>query len=117
MKADLKSMTRKELEKLRDDVDKALTRVKDKEMDMARSAAEKAAAAHGFSLSDLTGAQPAAKKRGRKPGAAKAAPKAKAPAKFRNPSDHSQTWSGRGRKPAWYKDGEAAGRPLSDFAI
>src|SRR6476646_2337563 len=23
--------------------------------------------------------------------------------KYRNPADHSQTWSGRGRQPRWYK--------------
>jgi DNA-binding protein H-NS len=25
------------------------------------------------------------------------------PPKYRNPKDHSQTWSGRGREPAWIK--------------
>jgi DNA-binding protein H-NS len=27
----------------------------------------------------------------------------KVAAKYRNPSDHSQTWSGRGRQPRWFK--------------
>jgi DNA-binding protein H-NS len=35
------------------------------------------------------------KKRGSKRG--KVAPK------YRNPADHSQTWSGRGRQPRWFK--------------
>lgn len=116
MKADLKSMSRKELEKLRSDVDKALEKIKDRELQLARAAAEKAAAAHGFSLTELAaGAAP--KKRGRKPGSTTTAAKPKAAPKYRNPADPTQTWTGRGRKPQWFKDGEAAGRPIADFAI
>ena len=66
MKPDLKSMTRKELEKLKANVEKALLRVSTKEKKKAREAAEKAAAAHGFSLAEITG-DPAPKKRGPKP--------------------------------------------------
>lgn len=43
--------------------------------------------------------------------------KEKAPAKYRNPENSSQTWSGRGRKPKWIVEAEAAGRDITDFAI
>lgn len=43
--------------------------------------------------------------------------KEKAPAKYRNPENHSQTWTGRGRKPRWLVEAEAAGRDINDFAI
>ncbi|MBB3712747.1 DNA-binding protein H-NS [Limimaricola variabilis] len=106
MAQDLHEMSRKELEKLRRDIDEALSTVSQRERKAALEAAERAAAEHGFSLAEL--AEAASK--GRKT-------KAKTPAKYRNPEDPSQTWSGRGRKPRWINEAEAAGRPLSDFEI
>lgn len=105
MNIDLESMSGAELKKLRADVDKAIAGLADREKRKALEAAERVVAEHGFSLADLTGLV------GAKKG------KTKGPAKFRNPADPSQTWSGRGRKPKWILDGEAAGRPMSDFAI
>ncbi|MGP9544179.1 H-NS histone family protein [Psychrobacter sp. AOP7-B1-25] len=37
--------------------------------------------------------------------------------KYRNTSDHSETWTGRGRKPTWLVEALAAGRDIEDFAI
>ncbi|MGC9370481.1 MAG: H-NS family nucleoid-associated regulatory protein [Paracoccaceae bacterium] len=107
MKIDLSKMTRAKLEELRRDIDSALERLAEQEREKALEAAEKAAQAHGFSLSELTGQA----KRG---GAKK---KAKAPARYRNPADPSQTWSGRGRQPGWIKQALAEGKSLSDFEI
>ncbi len=107
MTIDLHSMSRKELAKLRSDVDRAIATVSDRERKAAFDAAEKAAAEHGFSLSELTGI--AGAKAGRT--------KPKSPAKYRNPSNADETWSGRGRKPRWILEAEAAGRAISDFAI
>ncbi len=55
MKPDLKSMNRKELEKLKANVEKALVKLSEKDKKTALAAAEKAAAAHGFSLAELSG--------------------------------------------------------------
>ena len=107
-------MSRKELERLKADVEKALERVGKKEMQMAREAAEKAAAAHGYSLADLTGEVAAPKKRGRK---AAAAPKAKGTARFANPADPSQTWTGKGRQPQWFKDAVSGGADPATLAV
>ena len=87
-------------------VDKALSTLADRERAAALDAAEKAAKQHGFSLQELTGIAATKSKR-----------KSKNPAKFRNPTDPSQTWTGRGRKPQWIKDAESAGTDLADFAI
>lgn len=106
MTNDLHEMSRKELEKLRKDIDEALSTVSQRERKAALDAAEKAAAEHGYSLSEL--AESASK--GRKT-------KTKNPPKYRNPEDPTQTWSGRGRKPRWINEAEAAGRPISDFEI
>ncbi len=104
MKTDLKTMTRKELEKLRASVEQALERLAAKDKKVALAAAEKAAAAHGFSLAELAGeAAP------RKAGKAKTGPKKPSVPKYRNPADAAQTWTGKGRQPEWFKTAIAAG--------
>ncbi len=37
--------------------------------------------------------------------------------KYRNPKDPSQTWSGRGRTPAWVNEAKAAGSTMQDLLI
>ena len=113
MKSDLKNMNRKELEKLRARVDKALERLGKRELKEARAAAEKAAAQHGFSLSDLTGENALATKKGRAP----AKPRSASAPKYRNPNDPDSTWTGKGRQPGWYKDAIAAGKTPESMEI
>jgi DNA-binding protein H-NS len=100
MNKDLSSMTRAELEKLKLQVEKALIDVAERDKKAALAAAENAAAEHGFSLAEITGA--AARK-------GKGEPKSASPAKYRNPSDATQTWTGKGRQPAWFKTALANG--------
>ena len=38
-------------------------------------------------------------------------------AKYRNPSDPNQTWSGRGKRPAWIAEALASGKSLDDLAV
>lgn len=64
-----------------------------------RQMAEKA----GFDIKELFG------KRG--------SPKGTGVAKFRNPKDTSQTWTGRGRKPNWLVDAVKKGAKIDSFAI
>lgn len=97
MATDLTKLSEKDLAKLSADIDKELKSREKGKRDTARKAAEAAAKKHGFSLTDLVGA---AKGGARKPAA---------PAKYRNPADAKQTWSGRGRQPAWYKEAVSAG--------
>ncbi|MBY6059303.1 H-NS histone family protein [Leisingera sp. ANG59] len=42
---------------------------------------------------------------------------AKAAAKYANPADPSQTWSGRGRKPGWVHEALKAGKSIEDLEI
>jgi DNA-binding protein H-NS len=37
--------------------------------------------------------------------------------KYRNPVDSSQTWTGKGRKPAWLIEALTSGKTLEDFAV
>ena len=39
------------------------------------------------------------------------------PAKYRHPKNPNATWTGRGRRPAWIKDGLGKGKKLLSFDI
>ncbi len=117
MKINLKGMSRKDLEKLRADVDKALTKVSKVEKAAALEAAKKAAAAHGFSLSELTGSAKSAAPKAATKAPAAAKRKSAAVPRFANPADASQTWTGKGRQPNWFKDAVAGGADPSSMAI
>ncbi|WP_390910942.1 H-NS family nucleoid-associated regulatory protein [Pseudosulfitobacter sp. SM2401] len=112
MKFDLKSLTRKELEKLAADVKKALLTAKARDRREAMKAAEKAAAEFGFSLNDL--AKDKAPSVAAKPKKKKSKP---AVARFANPEDPAQTWTGKGRQPFWFKNAVEAGTSPDDLAI
>lgn len=111
MKPNLKKMNRKELEKLKADIDKALSRVEEDEKKAARLAAEKAAKAMGYSLEDLADVKPAKRTPKKKDDRTKVAPK------YANPNAPEQTWTGRGRKPKWIEEHLAAGGKLEDIEI
>lgn len=66
----------------------------------ARKAAEKAAAEFGLSLSDLSISE---KPNVKKPKAKSKSVKKPSRAKYANPTDKTQTWSGKGRQPNWYR--------------
>ena len=102
MSLDLNAMSKDELVALRTEVDKALKSIDSRRKAEALKAAQEAAREHGFTLAELTdGAKPARK----------------VAAKFANPADASQTWSGRGRQPIWFRDALASGASEDDLAI
>ena len=41
--------------------------------------------------------------------------RATAPVRYRNPANHADTWSGRGRAPKWLADLETQGRDREEF--
>lgn len=114
---DYDTMSRKELMALRSNVDKAIAAVGDRERRNALKAAEAAAREHGYSLDELADLMGGTRARGRRAAGAAKANGAGSPARFRNPDDESQTWSGRGRRPRWVHEAEAKGRSLADMEI
>jgi len=111
---ELKSMSRKELEKLLIKVEKALTAARARDQRDARKAAQKAAAEFGFSLGDISeDAKPIAKK----PKAKTKLAKKSAKPKYANPTDKTQTWTGKGRQPNWYRAEVETGTAPEDMAI
>lgn len=112
LKKDLQGLSRKELEKHRAHVDQALEKLDSRKIEDARAALEKHAKELGVTLSEVV--EGASGKPRRKKAATT---RTKAKAKFRNPDDPSQTWTGRGRQPAWYKARVEAGEDPSSMAI
>ena len=106
MDVDLSKMTHKELEALAGDVQKAMKDAQERDRAAARQAAEKAAAEYGFSLDEVVSGMNSKKAKG-----------AKAPAKYANPADARQTWTGKGRQPNWYRDLIAKGTSPDELLI
>lgn len=67
----------------------------------ALAAARKSAEDLGFDLDDLLANRP----------------KRKVPAKYRDPNNYARTWSGRGRKPAWFVAALEKGTTPDDMEI
>ena len=107
VKINLTKMSRDELIELQSNIQQALKDLEVRQREEARAAAEEAAAKFGFSLSDLTGQGKAKGKAGRAP----------AVAKYANPADSAQTWSGRGRQPGWFKAALDGGATAESMAI
>ena len=99
----LDKMSYAELLKLQERIEAAIAekRVEDAATtkDALRAMAEKA----GFNINDLFGRRGSSKGSG--------------VAKYRNPKDSSQTWTGRGRKPNWLVDAVKKGAKIDSFAI
>jgi DNA-binding protein H-NS len=104
MSIDLNSYSLKDLKDLQLKVAKAIATFEDRRKKEALAALEETARDMGFSLSELTGATV-----GRK--------RSPAVAKYANPADASDTWSGRGRKPRWFAAALKAGKRPDDMAI
>lgn len=104
MSNNLNEMSLKELRDLQSHVTKAISSFEDRKKKEAIAALDERAREMGYSLAELTGAQTVRKR-------------APATAKYANPADASDTWSGRGRKPRWFSAAMAAGKAPSDLAI
>ena len=102
-------MSLKELVELETKVKKAIAQVRDQERNELKRKMAEMAGTHGFSVSELFGSG-----RGGR-GAAKG--KSLGIAKYANPENKSDTWTGRGRKPNWVLERLKKGAKLSDFEI
>ncbi|MEZ5714717.1 MAG: H-NS histone family protein [Paracoccaceae bacterium] len=110
--AQLNAMTLAELKSLEKKLAKAILKFEEREKKKALAELKAKAKELGFSLDELTGTKSAAP--------AAAAPKKpgkKVPPKYANPEDKTQTWTGRGRRPAWVGEALAAGKTLDDMTI
>jgi DNA-binding protein H-NS len=104
MDPNLNALSLKELKDLQTQVAKAIATFEDRRKKEALSELEDKARALGFSLAELTGGTVARKR-------------APATAKYANPANRSDTWSGRGRKPRWFEAALNAGKSPEDLAL
>lgn len=111
---DFNKLSRKEIEKVIQDAERALKTIEKREMQAARKAAEEAAAKYGFKLAELTGGAGAQRKTR---GAGSASPASAGAPKYANPANPDQTWTGKGRQPKWFKDALAAGKSAASLEI
>jgi DNA-binding protein H-NS len=107
---DLETMSREELVSLRANLDKAISTAAERDRRKALRAAEEAVRAHGFTLADVAHLAGAGARGARR------TKTERAPA-YRNPDNPEQTWSGRGRRPRWIHEAEAAGRSLEEMRV
>jgi DNA-binding protein H-NS len=98
----------KDLVDLEAKVQRAIAAARDRERTELKKKVADLAETHGFSVAELFGGV-----RGR--GAAKG--KSVGVAKYANPENKADTWTGRGRKPNWLVERLKKGGKLPDFAI
>lgn len=103
-KIDLGKLSLDELRALRTNVDKAIAGFKDRKRADAMKEIQAIAQKHGLSVDEIVGTK--GKKR-----------KSQAAPKYRNPARAGETWSGKGRQPAWFKTAIAAGKSPESMAI
>lgn len=72
------------------------------------------AASNGYTIEELFGVQPTESVARNSPTRRK---RAKVPAKYRDPENKRNTWSGRGRMPRWLADRTKRGQTAADFLI
>ena len=107
---DLTKWTRVDLIELKAQVAERLVQVEVEDRSKALAAAEAATREFGFTLKDLLRATQPEKKTG---GTAKKV----GVARYANPADKSQTWTGKGRRPAWFKAALKAGTPPEQLEV
>lgn len=105
MELNLDTLSLRELKDLQARVVKAIATFEDRSKKAALVAVEEKARELGYPLAELL------KLAG---GKAKAAGGA---AKYANPANPADTWTGRGRKPGWFTAAIAAGKRPEDMAI
>lgn len=98
-------MTLREIHDLEVKLAKAKLQARDKARVELRDKIEKIVDGSGFSVAELFGFTAKGKGRG------------KSVAKYANPDDRSETWTGRGRKPNWLLAKLKKGASADDFAI
>ena len=94
-------------------IDQQIADLTRRQREEALLAAKAAASERGFDLAELLGQGRTGRGRGRGQGQSqeKSAPR------YANPNDPAQTWSGRGRRPAWVTEALEGGASLESLTI
>ena len=106
-KIDLSKFSDSELQDLSQDIEKELQQRHIEERKRISKQMKELAASVGMTVEEILGLEMARKTR----------TTSQTPAKYRNPEHPEQTWSGRGKKPAWIKEAIQRGRSLEELRI
>lgn len=105
MAIDLKSLNQNQLNELIHRAESRKQELAKERIGKVREKITALAKSEGFTLEELLGGRAARKtRRPAKP-------------KYRNPADHAQTWSGRGKRPRWFNAALSAGKKEKDLLI
>jgi len=107
---DLDAMSVEDLRSLRRAIDKALSSFQARQRKAALAAVEEAARQHGYTMAQLV------EKRSSR-SSARPATTEPGTARYANPENPSETWTGRGRRPHWAMKVLETGGSLEDLAI
>ncbi len=102
-KIDISKLSVKDLRELEKEIAQTIKQKIEEEKAALLKQMKEMAEKSGFSFGELIGEKPA-----------KRSPVA---AKYRNPKDRSQTWSGRGKRPKWVQEYIDNGGSLDDLLI
>ena len=97
-------MSLEDLKTLKKDVETAIDGFTERKRAEAYKAIQEVAKKHGMSVDEIVGGKSSKRK-------------TKSVAKYANPENPAQTWSGRGRQPAWFKAAMAAGKDPEGMQI
>jgi DNA-binding protein H-NS len=100
----LNAMSLKELKDLQTQIGRAIASFEDRRKRAALAELEEKAREMGFSLAELSGLSTTKTR-------------SVSAAKYANPANAADTWTGRGRKPRWFAEALAAGKKPEDMAI
>jgi DNA-binding protein H-NS len=103
---DLNALSLDELKKLHRATEKAIGNFENRRLLAARAALEEKASELGVTLE---GVMAIGGKVSRK--------RASSQARFRNPDDHAQTWTGQGRRPGWFVAAIERGLSPEDLSV
>lgn len=110
MSVDLSMLSIEALETVIVDAQRLIKEKKKTQFKVARSQAEKLAAELGFTLEELVA--------GKATDSAETTKIRKAvEVRYRNPDNHQETWTGRGKQPRWLAAAIASGCKLEEFAV
>jgi DNA-binding protein H-NS len=107
MAVDIKNLSHNQLNELIAKAQTRQTELRKEKVSALRDKINELIRAEGFTFDDVFGARAPKSKRA---GAVVAA-------KYRNPDDEEQTWSGRGKRPRWFNDALKAGKKESDLLV
>ncbi len=106
MAVDVSKMSRKQIQALRNKLDTRETEMRKKDLADLRKRIQDMVKKEGYTMDEVLGRRTRRAKR-----------TGKVPPKYANPADPEQTWSGRGKRPNWFKAAVAKGKKEADMLI